>query len=1191
MVESVGIDQTDTGGVDGISTDLSEADSSLLFSKSAPPKVPRRLQKRLMECKNSSATTVEEIESKLKEADLRRQQFHAWLSNKARTTQKISSQSSPCNEEPGRRLEAKLHAAEQKRLSILSNAQMRLAKLDERRQAAKSGVETRSERQREELSEKVELRVQRAETNRMLLLRAYRQQKSATKERKAHSLLQRMVRERRYKDFVHTAVNEKRAAAEKKRLGLLDSEKRRACSRVMKVRRVARSVRHQREIERSTMKDRLEDRLQRAKKRRAEYLRQRGSLQSFVHVNAHKMHRQGDFLSRKLAWCWRRFLRLRKTTFALAKDYEALGISEKHVRLMPFEQLALQIESSATVQTVKVLFDRLDSRFTLSQASTVTNRTSSSGNIDHLLQQVAPPKQRGPLSNAIYSRPARKGPKGDPCPPKLSRYPVRVVLSAFMILGHPGAVFSERGELEIGLAESAGKFIKEFEVLMRIILDPPTQCTYQESGSTLSSKWTFREQLEAFDAAWCSYLSHFVAWKAKDASSLEEDLVKAACQLELSMTEKCKISMEGDNGVLTPDMTAVKKQVAEDQRLLREKVNSLSGFAGIQRMERALSDARSRFPKASKGAIISQVARSSSATPSRSSAAPSSVSTSNEGRIPVDVGERPSSVVCSLFKTDASFAIKEVGSSTSSKSSDASHSGSPSDRLVTDNEILVNEIVHGHQGSIADNLNSSNRDHESIKANIKDIMEKAFWDGITESMRQEEPNYGRVVDLMNEVRDELCEIAPQKWRQDILDAIDLEILAEVLASETHDMVYLGKILEFALVTLQKLSAPANEDDMMVTHKKLMNELGEIFQAGDNSNVSFVNATVKGLRFVLEQIQALKREISKARIRIMEPLIKGPAGLEYLRKAFTSRHGLPDDASNALPLTLRWFSSLQVSAHQEWKEHNDSLSSLTARGDSSSQNLFPMVTLRTGGSVSLSSQSQQITSSPNILKAAGIQQPECKGETIDLLVRLGVLKLVSEIEGLTEQILPETLKLNLSRLRMVQTQLQKIIVISTSMLVYRQILLSENLTASPTDMETKITTSVKKLSELLDHVEDVGVTEIVETINELSEDGDLELQEKKKVMANMLTKSLQEGNAIYTKVSGAVYLAARAIMLRGSGSQGKELAEMALRRIGGAGLIDRVIDVAEILTVVAQVTRNVHWSWYTELQKLVMIPSM
>lgn len=58
-------------------------------------------------------------------------------------------------------------------------------------------------------------------------------------------------------------------------------------------------------------------------------------------------------------------------------------------------------------------------------------------------------------------------------------------------------------------------------------------------------------------------------------------------------------------------------------------------------------------------------------------------------------------------------------------------------------------------------------------------MEKAFWDGITESLKQDEPNYERVVELMREVRDELCDMAPQSWKQDISEAIDLDILSQV----------------------------------------------------------------------------------------------------------------------------------------------------------------------------------------------------------------------------------------------------------------------------------------------------------------------------------------------------------------------------------------------------------------------------
>jgi len=77
---------------------------------------------------------------------------------------------------------------------------------------------------------------------------------------------------------------------------------------------------------------------------------------------------------------------------------------------------------------------------------------------------------------------------------------------------------------------------------------------------------------------------------------------------------------------------------------------------------------------------------------------------------------------------------------------------------------------------------------------------------------------------------------------------------KALKSGNLDVDYLGKILEFSLVSLQKLSAPANEEMMKATHKKLFDELGEICQSGDGSNNSCVVALVKGLQFVFEQIQ-------------------------------------------------------------------------------------------------------------------------------------------------------------------------------------------------------------------------------------------------------------------------------------------------------------------------------------------------
>ncbi|KAH8510274.1 hypothetical protein H0E87_007994 [Populus deltoides] len=1007
--------------VGGIALDFPVNDT---VSFSSPRRIPRKLQKRLLEAKTPTTSSVEEIEAKLRHAHLRRQEFYERLSSKARTKPRSPSQCSSHEEDLAQRLEAKLLAAEQKRLSILANAQMRLARLHELRQAAKTGVEKRFERERERLGTKVELRVQQAEANRMLMLKAYRQRRATLKERTSQSLLRRRARESKYKERVRAAINQKRAAAEMKRMGLLEAEKKRACARLLQVQRVARSVSHQREIERRRMREKLEDRLQRAKSQRAEFLRQRGLQHSSVRVNWNKMHQQADLLSRKLARCWRQFLRSRRTTIDLAKDYDALKINENCVKSMPFEQLARLIQLTGTLHTVEGLLDRLESRFRVSMAVAAMDHPSSSDNIDHLLKRVAIPKKRTPPRSCTRSREAKKvGASGEYArrAAKMSRYPVRIVLCAYMILGHPDAVFSGQGEREIALAKSAESFILEFELLIRIILDGPMHSSDEESESISQKRCTFRSQLAAFDKEWCTYLNCFVVWKVKDAQSLEEDLVRAACQLELSMIQKCKLTPGGSNDILTHDMKAIQNQVAEDQKLLREKVQHLSGDAGIERMEIALSETRSKYFQAKENGSPVGSPIMHLPSPSMPLYAPSVANTANRNNVSDGI-ERPSHVDRSLFREDTSSA-KEFGSSDGP-------SGSAVGKLLTENEMIVNEFLHEKRHGFVDRFNISDKDESSIKAKVRETMEAAFWDSVMESMKQDEPKYDRVVQLVGEVRDGIQELAPESWKQEIVEAIDLDLLSQVLKSGNLDIGYCGKILEFAIVTLQKLSSPAQEDVMKALHQKLLKELTETCQTQDESKRPHIAAMIKGLRFVLEQIQALKQEISKVRIRMMEPLLTGPAGLDYLRKAFANHYGSDSDACISLPLTMQWLSSVKNSEDQEWEEHKNSLFSLKSN-DSSSQDFVPLTTLRTGGSFLVKTNGSAMGSTSVPSETDNQQpEPECTGERIDLLVRLGLLKIVSGVSGLTKETLPETFMLNLSRLRSVQAEIQKMIVIST-----------------------------------------------------------------------------------------------------------------------------------------------------------------
>lgn len=106
-------------------------------------------------------------------------------------------------------------------------------------------------------------------------------------------------------------------------------------------------------------------------------------------------------------------------------------------------------------------------------------------------------------------------------------------------------------------------------------------------------------------------------------------------------------------------------------------------------------------------------------------------------------------------------------------------------------------------------------------------------------------------------------------------------------------------------------------------------------------------------------QNLKREISKARMRMVEPLIKGAAGLEYLRKAFANRHGSASHAPTALPITRQWLSSVMMVAEEEWHEYVESLPAVTSNELSSG---LPPTTLQTGGSTLVGTKISSQTSS-------------------------------------------------------------------------------------------------------------------------------------------------------------------------------------------------------------------------------------
>lgn len=157
----------------------------------------------------------------------------------------------------------------------------------------------------------------------------------------------------------------------------------------------------------------------------------------------------------------------------------------------------------------------------------------------------------------------------------------------------------------------------------------------------------------------------------------------------------------------------------------------------------------------------------------------------------------------------------------------------------------------------------------------------------------------------------------------------------------------------------------------------------------------------------------------------------------------------------------------------------------------------------------------------------------------------------------------------------------------SILICRQVLLSEQVVTTATDMESILSKCIQHLMELLDRADDAGIEEIVEVLSNFPQGGEVVVdtnnhRSRKVVMSRMLAKSLQAGDPVFERVSHAVYLALRAVVLGGSALVVRKLAEMALRPIGAALLTERVVDAAQALQIAASVTVRVHEPWYAHL---------
>jgi hypothetical protein len=939
---------------------------------------------------------------------------------------------------------------------------------------------------------------------------------------------------------IHNALSN----AAERRQSQLERESERLARRNRRVKEASQAAKQRRADKSKRQSAAMEEKLRRAAHKRNAQKFRPGS----TALKEHKVSSFREKLSSKvLQRNWRSFKASASTTRELASAFSESSISIESAKSDDFDAFARKLQSRKTLFAARALLQRLSYKLQQLGESTTAD--------EYLLKRV---RSRSDSSK--------------------EQFPVRVVLCAFMIVGHPEAVFNGQGDKEQQLREASLPFAESLEALIQQLK------THGPQGAG--------KKLRAFGKTWDIYLERFVAWKVHDAADLEADLIRTAGELKSSAIDKIP---EAPRDELTHDQAAVVDQVQSDLRLLRDRVHRLAGEAGVQRLDghlaaitRAAHERKQSVGDESTDTDIDADVGTASEEDSEFTT-PAAASVSNRSAGAGNIKSDPSSPQGSRPAAAAQQSVNAHHHQPSAlQQPQIQHEQQQQQQLppgqrpleqedpsVAD-ERFVHELLHDpdfklpevedpgeyeNEQPTAENASTEEK-YASMQRRMKAQMHRAFWDSIASTIANESASASeqRVIGLMEELRSELADVVPPQRRSLVDEQLNAEELRKALgALDTQPdaaLSELRRMLASAARLLKDLGAPARDEEVQRGHDNAASGGND----ASTSKEAAGKAIARALKFLFHQAKVLKRDTANAQVAYLRNIVrKGNMGTEWVRKRFAKRYEIPMDTSTIsaqeleqkLPRTFATLGSTMRHVHSLELDLLPHLNAETVQRAAASSNVPS--TMATGLGAASSSSSTGNRSSQNEEQAPPVQSLR----STDAIVRLAVVELVQEPKRLDLGRVPETMMFDTERLVEKQNHFQQLIVQAACLLVYRQLGGNEDGANSlATRVKALVTSSNARLNSIAEEV-----------ASEAGSTGKAELAE------SLLKRLTNPEDAMFKRVTSALGSALRALVLLGR--FGQQAANEALARCAAGPLLDEAMEVAQVLLRIANVSLAVH----------------
>ena len=118
----------------------------------------------------------------------------------------------------------------------------------------------------------------------------------------------------------------------------------------------------------------------------------------------------------------------------------------------------------------------------------------------------------------------------------------------------------------------------------------------------------------------------------------------------------------------------------------------------------------------------------------------------------------------------------------------------------------------------------SNENIEVIENQIRENMNKAFFDLLDEKVNSEKPDYEWIAKLYEEIRDRLCRFLKEnsKTRQQIIEEFDIELFEQMIINDVFEQESLVKLVNNTFSWIEKLQAPIRDETTKESKNRVLN---------------------------------------------------------------------------------------------------------------------------------------------------------------------------------------------------------------------------------------------------------------------------------------------------------------------------------------------------------------------------------